>query len=194
MKKSISCCLSHQNPATYLFRAVLDCFGICADFSPDSDQTTFSLEEALLWIMDSYFSKKKVLMDLFLTNTQICLLKMLTNGLEWCGLLWCFYQLFGLSFWRHPFTAEHPLLRQWCNATFLQIWWRNKLIYILDGLRMSYFQQIFIFFVNYSFKAKIQRLPACAKHFFKLRLLLLFVSLAISQQCALSSCKGLKAL
>ncbi len=22
------------------------------------------------------------------------------------GLLWCFYQLFGLSFWRHPFTAE----------------------------------------------------------------------------------------
>ncbi len=24
-----------------------------------------------------------------------------------CGLLWtCFYQLFGLSFWRHPFTAE----------------------------------------------------------------------------------------
>ncbi len=46
--------------------------------------------------------------------------------LEWCGLL-CFYQLFGLSFWRHPFTAEDPLLRHWCNATFLQIWWRNKL-------------------------------------------------------------------
>ncbi len=32
--------------------------------------------------------------------------------MDWitCGLLWCFYQLFGLSFWRHPFTAEHPLL------------------------------------------------------------------------------------
>ncbi len=41
-----------------------------------------------------------------------------------------------LSFWRHPFTAEHPLLRHWWNVTFLQIWWRNKLIYILDGLRM----------------------------------------------------------
>ncbi len=26
------------------------------------------------------------------------------------GLLRCFYQLFGLSFWRHPFTAEHPLV------------------------------------------------------------------------------------
>ncbi len=40
---------------------------------------------------------------------------------EWCGLLWCFYQLFGLSFWWHPFTAEHPLMSKWCNATFPQI-------------------------------------------------------------------------
>ncbi len=64
---------------------------------------------------------------------------MLTDGLEWCGLLWCFYQLFGLSFWRHPFTAEHPLLRQWCRDTFLQTWWRNKLILILDGLRVNIF-------------------------------------------------------
>ncbi len=33
--------------------------------------------------------------------------------MEWCGLLWCFYQLFGLSFWRHPFTAEDPLVNKW---------------------------------------------------------------------------------
>ncbi len=61
------------------------------------------------------------------------------TGVVWitCGLLWCFYQLFGLSFWRHPFTAEHPLLRHWCRDTFLQIWWRNKLIYISEGLRTS---------------------------------------------------------
>ncbi len=40
---------------------------------------------------------------------------MLIDGLEWCGLLWCFYQLFG----RHPFT---PLVNKWwCNATFLKI-------------------------------------------------------------------------
>ncbi len=44
-----------------------------------------------------------------LAGSSFCLLKMLTDGLEWCGLLWCFYQLFGLSFWRHPFTAEDPL-------------------------------------------------------------------------------------
>ncbi len=33
----------------------------------------------------------------------------------------CFYQQFGLSFWRHPFTAEDPLVSKWCNAKFLQI-------------------------------------------------------------------------
>ncbi len=35
------------------------------------------------------------------------------TGVEWftCELLWCFYQLFGLSFWRHPFTAEDPLVK-----------------------------------------------------------------------------------
>ncbi len=60
------------------------------------------------------------MMDFFLTNTYFWLLKMLTDGLEWCGLLWCLYQLFGLSFWRHPFTAEDPLLGKWCSATFLQ--------------------------------------------------------------------------
>ncbi len=34
------------------------------------------------------------------------------------------------SFWRHPFTAEDPLVSKWCNVTFLQIWWRNKLTYM----------------------------------------------------------------
>ncbi len=68
------------------------------------------------------------------------------TGVVWitCGLLWCFFQLFGLSFWRHPFTAEHPLLRQWCNATFLQIWWRNKLILIL-GWGWVHFLHMHIF-------------------------------------------------
>ncbi len=41
--------------------------------------------------------------------------------LLWCGLLRCFYELFLHSFWRHPFTAEDPLVSKWWNATFLQI-------------------------------------------------------------------------
>ncbi len=64
--------------------------------------------------------------------------------MDWSrGLLWCFYHLFGLSFWRHPFTAEDPLLSKWCNATFLQIWWRNKLIYCTSWMtcRWVHFQQ-----------------------------------------------------
>ncbi len=77
----------------------LFCLVNAADFSPDSDQNTLSLEEALLWIIDSP--------DLLQTRS-FCLLQMITDGLEWCGLLWCFIRL---SFWRHPFTAEHPLLR-----------------------------------------------------------------------------------
>ncbi len=40
-----------------------------------------------------------------------------------------FYQLFGLSFWRHPFTAEDPLVS---NISLNLFWWRNKLIYIVD--------------------------------------------------------------
>ncbi len=58
---------------------------------------------------------------------------MLTDGLECCGLLWCFYQLFGLSFWRHPFTSIAETLMQWHitlhvfnqkkkNSTFCT-WW-----------------------------------------------------------------------
>ncbi len=123
MKKCISCCLSHQNPATYSFRAVLaskQCL-ICADFSPDSDQTT-----DLYFCQKQQFEVKNVLMlDLFLTNTQLLAPQDVNwwTGVVWitCGLLWCFYQLFGLSFWRHPFTAEDPLLSRWWNATFLQI-------------------------------------------------------------------------
>ncbi len=90
-------------------------------------------------------------MDLFLTKPSQNI--NWWTGVVWIiwGLLWCFYHLFGLSFWRHPFTAEDPLMSKWCDATFLQNWWRNKLIYILDGLRGIHFQQIFIFCVNCSF-------------------------------------------
>ncbi len=66
------------------------------------------------------------MMHLLFTNMQLFISQYINwcTGVVWitCGLLWCFYQLFGLSFWRHPFTAEDPLVSKWCNATFLKIW------------------------------------------------------------------------
>ncbi len=51
---------------------VLACkqFLICADFSPDSDEATFSLEKAKPWIEESYFSQKWKI-DLFSSNMQL---------------------------------------------------------------------------------------------------------------------------
>ncbi len=60
-------------------------------------------------------------MDLFLTNTQLLLHKMLIDDWSYLWIIVMFYQLFGLSFWRHPFTTEDPLVSKWCKATFLQI-------------------------------------------------------------------------
>ncbi len=99
---------------------------ICAYFFPDSDETTFSLKKVILWIAESKFEVKNVLMmDLFLTNIQFFTSQDANwwTGVMWitCGLLWCFYQLFGLSFWRHPFTAEDQSVSKRCNAKFLQI-------------------------------------------------------------------------
>ncbi len=87
-------------------------------------------------------------MDLFLTNTQRLASQDIINGLEWitCGLLWCFYQLFGLSFWWHPFTADDPSVSKLFNATFLQIC-SDKLIYTSDDLR--YIFSTFIYFCIY---------------------------------------------
>ncbi len=67
-------------------------------------------------------------MDLLLINMRL----FTSQDINWCtgscGLLvdYCdvFNQLFGLSFWRHPFTAEDPLVRKQYNATFLWMaWW-----------------------------------------------------------------------
>ncbi len=46
-------------------------------------------------------------------------LKMLTDRLKLidCGLSWCFYQLFELSFWRHPFTLH--MIHWWASDVML---------------------------------------------------------------------------
>ncbi len=93
--------------------------------------------------------------------------------MEWSGVdyLWIIVMfLSAVSFWRHPFTAEDPLVRKWCNATFLQIWWRNKLICILDGLRMSTFSAHFYFWENYSFKCPNDFVAAVHDHIHHTRL------------------------
>ncbi len=65
------------------------------------------------------------MIDLFLINMQLFTSQDINwwTGVMWiaCGLLWCFYQLFTALFWRHPFTAEDPLVSKLCNAKFLQI-------------------------------------------------------------------------
>ncbi len=50
--------------------------------------------------------------------------------------------------------GTHSLLNKWCNPTFLQIWCGNKLILILDCLRVSTFSANFHFWMYYSFKHK----------------------------------------
>ncbi len=57
-------------------------------------------------------------MDWFLTNMQI----FASQDINWWTEVVCIIVMFyRLSFWRHPFTAEHPLVSEWCNATFLQM-------------------------------------------------------------------------
>ncbi len=127
---------SHQNPSTYLFWDVLECFcfwtvlDLCI-FQSWFRRDNFKTGEILWFIMDLYLAGSfklqnlRLMMDLFITNmhffaSQDCCW---WTGVVWitCWLLWCFYQPFGLSFWRHPFTAEDPLVSKWCNDKFLQI-------------------------------------------------------------------------
>ncbi len=84
------------------------------------------------------WSKHVLMRDFFLLH------KTLTDGLEWCGLLWCFYQLFGLSFWRHPFTAEHPMVSKWCYVSPNLM--KKQINLHLEWPEGEYFQQIIIFF------------------------------------------------
>ncbi len=62
-------------------------------------------------------------------------------------------KLFGLSFWRHPFTEE-PLVMKRCNITFLQICsdeeTKSSTFWMAWGL--STFSANVYFGVNYSFK------------------------------------------
>ncbi len=114
------------------------------------------LKETLLWIMVSYFGYKRrfkvkniLMMNLFLTNVHLLTSQDINwwTGVVWitCGLLWCFYQLFGLSFWRHPFTAEDPMVSKWFKATFLQVYSDEETKSSWMACGWVNCQQIFIF-------------------------------------------------
>ncbi len=97
-----------------------------------------------MWEMtgDALFTGGRVIMDyglIFeLKTSYVDLFQLLSSpDVNWWtgvgGLLWCFYQLFGLSFWRHPFTSIAETLMQWHitlhvfnqkkkNSTFCT-WW-----------------------------------------------------------------------
>ncbi len=62
-----------------------------------------------------------------------------------CGLLRCFYQLFELSFWRHPFTAEDPSSDVMLN--FMQIFSDEETNSSTSWMAWGqvHFQPIFIF-------------------------------------------------
>ncbi len=119
---------------------------ICADFSPDSDKMTFSSIE--INVMDKNILKR----DLFH--------KMLTYGLEWCGLLnyllWCFYQLLGLTAPIHCRGSIGEQVMQWHISPNL-FQWRIKLIYNLSGLNVSTSANIHLR-VNYSFNNVLKTL------------------------------------
>ncbi len=97
--------------------------------------------------------KQILMMDLFLTNMQLFTLQDVNR---WTGVVWIivmFYQLFGLSFWRHPFSAEDPLVSKWYNAKFLKICSEEETnSSSACSLRVNKSSANFNIWANYSFK------------------------------------------
>ncbi len=102
--------LSHQNYLE-LFQTVFN----CKHFSPDSDETTLLLEKAI-WIEDLYFSQPRSNSLKLKTHYVSCKHTAFNScychwsHVHYMSITVMLYQLFGLPFWRHPFTAEDPLV------------------------------------------------------------------------------------
>ncbi len=122
-------------------------FDLCRFLSWEQDKMIFFTGGRLIWDFEEdrwMFEVQNALMvDLFLTNTNFLLHKTFIDGLELCGLLvnYCgFYQLFVLSIWWHPFTAEDPLVNGKCGMLYLS-WPERKGIVLVwtwgGGLKMD---------------------------------------------------------
>ncbi len=145
MKKSISCCLSHQNPSAYLFR----CCCLCLVNGAWSVQISLLIQTRTLfhWRKRYYELWTHILVKNILMIDLFQLL-MLTDGLEWCGLLWCFYQTLILTAPIHCRASidshsdgTHSLQSIHCWDTDAMLHFsksdEEKLILIMDGLRLT---------------------------------------------------------
>ncbi len=88
----------------------------------------------------------------------------------WTGVVWILWiiiiviiQLFGLSFWRHPFTV--PLVSKSCSTTFIEICSNEETISSTSCIAWIWvhFHEMFIFGVNYSFNTNIAHNPNMLK-------------------------------
>jgi len=95
--------IKHQNPPTYLFH---NCF----------------------WLFSLLNSARYVHISLLIQTRWLLHWKKQSYGYRTCnvritcGLLWRFYQLFGLSIWRHPFRIH---------------WWTSDAMLILEKTDMD---------------------------------------------------------
>jgi len=131
----------HRHICLELFWTVFTCL-IYAHFSPDPHETLhwrkqyYGYYGAILWI--SILAKSNGLnlkSSWWICSLQTRLLhKTLTDGLELCWLL-------VICLGSH-FDGTHSLqiIHWWASdAKFLNLfWWRNKLIYTMDGLRIHF--------------------------------------------------------
>ncbi len=79
-----------------------------------------------------YWLKSVLMKNLFLSNMQLFTSQDINwwSGVDYVWIIVMFRS-------HSDGTHSHPLVSKWCKSTFLQIWWRNKLIYILDEPRVQ---------------------------------------------------------
>ncbi len=74
---------------------------------------------------------------------------MITDGLEWCGLLWCFYQALILTAPIHCWGSIGEQVGE-CYISPNLFWWRQTLLYILEDLRVNTFTENTVYHLSIS--------------------------------------------
>ncbi len=101
------------------------CWWIC--IREDNRYGLFLLETCYYGLLTTDMLKR---LDGFVSHKHsFSLHKMLIDGLEWCGLIVNYCDVFIScldSFWRYPFTAEDPLVSKLYNAQCLQIYFDEE--------------------------------------------------------------------